>query len=214
MENEIMQLLKERKTGELISAIEANPSWLEFVDARGTSLLMLSHYFRNDQLSAYLLSRRPPQSVYEAVASGDLVLTRSFLEKDATLLNKHSQDGFTPLGFAAYFGREEIAKYLVALGADVNQPSNNGFQVAPLHSAVAAGNVFITELLLRCGADVNARQQQDVTPLHAAAHNKNVALVTMLLAAGANKNLVSQDGKSAWHYAQETGSNEVMDLLK
>lgn len=213
MESMIYQLLKDRKTTELIAEIEREPEMLDFVDSRGATLLMLSYYFRNEELSNYVRSRKKPRSIYEAVITGDLAMTEGFLASEPSLLNRHSPDGFTPLGFAAYFGREEVARLLVARGADVNLASSNGFNVAPLHSAVAAGNVAITELLLQGGAHVDARQQQDVTPLHSAAHNKNLVLVSMLLAAGADKNLVSQDGKSAWHYAQEAGSREVMDLL-
>ncbi len=214
MEQHIYELLKEQRTDVLISELQSNPAMLSFVDSRGASLLMISFYFRNKVLSDYLLSVRPPASLYEAVIAGDLKLTKQFLSADASLLNQHSRDGFTPLGFAAYFNQADIARYLIAQGADVNIASNNPFRVAPIHSAVSSNGLEVVELLLASGANPNVRQQNDVTPLMGAAHNKNLAIVTALLKAGANKDDRSSEGKTAYDWAKEVEGTEVMALLQ
>ena len=58
METLLYELLKNGKTAELIEQLKKNPTLLSFVDARGASLLMLSFYFRNQELSDYILSQR------------------------------------------------------------------------------------------------------------------------------------------------------------
>jgi uncharacterized protein len=213
MEERIYQLLKDGKTSNLITELRNNPSLLDFVDSRGASLLMICFYFRNKELSDYILSVRAPANIYEAVIAGDFRLTQKFLLADRSQLNKHSKDGFTPLGFAAYFCRSEVAMYLVSEGADVNIPSNNDFKVAPIHSAVSSNSREIVELLLLSGANPNAKQQKDVTPLMGAAHNKNVEIVKLLLTAGASKTDRTTDGKSALDWAKEVDASEVMMLL-
>lgn len=213
METHIYDLLKNNKTGDLIAELRKDPSLLSFTDARGATLLMLSFYFRNQELSDYILSVKKPSDIYEAVIAGDFDATKKFLASDPKSIDKHSRDGFTALGFAAFFSRPQIARYLLEQGADPNIASSNDFKVAPLHSAVAAKNLEVTQMLLDRRADPNARQQNDVTPLHAAAHNNSPAIAKALLKAGADKHLKSKDGKRAIDFANEVGASEIAGML-
>ena len=213
MEAIIYDHLKNKNTKGLIAELIKDPSLLTFVDSRGASLLMLSFYFKNQELSDYILSQRKPIDIYEAVIANDFVATKKFLKANKQFLNQHSKDGFTPLGFAAFFSRAQIAEYLINEGADVNIASNNDFKVAPIHSAVAAKSLLITQLLLDKGADPNVQQQSGVTPLHAAAHNNSIDIVKALLKAGANKDLKTNDGKSAVDFANEIDAKEIAALL-
>jgi ankyrin repeat protein len=213
MEAVIYDLLKNKKTSELIANLKKNPTLLSFTDSRGATLLMLSFYFRNQELSDYILSVRKPADIYEAVIAGDLETTKKFLSADKGQLNTHSRDGFTALGFAAFFNRPDIAKFLLSEGADPNIASNNDFKVAPIHSSVAAKSLGITQMLLDAGADPNARQQVNITALHEAAHNNSPAIVKALLKAGADKDLKSAEGKTALDFAKEIDAKEIIDML-
>jgi len=59
-------------------------------------------------------------------------------------------------------------------------------EATPLHRAVAAGHLAPTNVLLRFGADANARGEGGSTPLHVAADAGRTALVKVLLEAGAD----------------------------
>jgi ankyrin repeat protein len=81
-----------------------------------------------------------------------------------------------PISHAAYFGRVEIAKRLIASGADVGAVSPSGF--APLHRALeekdsvprTAAHQAVVELLIAHGADLDARGcWHRSTPLQTAA---------------------------------------------
>jgi ankyrin repeat protein len=213
MEQIIYDFLKNKKTKELITELKGDPSLLSFVDSRGATLLMLSFYFRNSELSDYILSVKNTSDIYEAVIAGDLAASKKFLASDKQLLNTHSRDGFTPLGFAAFFSRDEIVRFLLDEGADPNIAAANDFKVAPLHSAVAAKSFEITKLLLDRGANPNARQQGDYTPLHGAAHNNSIDIVTALLQSGADKHVQAKDGKTAMDLAKEIDAKEIIALL-
>lgn len=213
MESIIYDLLKNKKTKELVDELERDPKLLEFADSNGASLLMLSFYFRNQELSDYILSQRKPADIYEAVIAGDLRAATEFLAADNGLLNAYSRDGFTALGFAAFFSRTDIAKFLLDHGADPDIASGNNFKVAPIHSAVAARSFEITKMLLDHGANPDAQQQNDVTALHEAAHNNAPDIVKILLQAGADKHLRTKDGKSAMDYAKEIDAKEIIDML-
>jgi ankyrin repeat protein len=213
METFIYDLLKSRKTDELIAELKKDPQLLTFSDSRGATLLMLSFYFRNQELSDYILSQRKPVDIFEAVIAGDLDASKKFLAATKDILNTYSRDGFTPLGFAAFFNRPDIAKFLLDQGADPNIASNNNFKVAPIHSSVAARSFDITKMLLDKGASPDAQQQNDVTALHESAHNNTPDIARALLKAGANKHLKTKDGKTAMDFAKEIDAKEIMDLL-
>jgi ankyrin repeat protein len=213
MEAIIYDLLKNKKTDELIAELKKDPALLVFRDSRGATLLMLGFYFRNKEVTDYILSMRQPMDIYEAAITGDVATVKRFLSADGAILNTHSRDGFTALGFACFFDRPDVAKYLLAEGADPNISSNNDFKVAPIHSSVAAKSIGITEMLLDYKANPNVKQQNDVTPLHSAAHNNSPAIARALLNAGADKSFKTTDGKTALDFAKEIDAKEIIDML-
>jgi ankyrin repeat protein len=213
MEAKIYDLLKNKLTDQLVDILKKDPSLLSFRDSRGATILMLAFYFRNSDLSNYILSVRKPIDIFEASIAGDIESTRKFLSQNRADLNKHSADGFTALGFACFFDRPIVARYLLTEGADPNIPSSNSFKVAPLHSSVAAKSLEITRMLLDNGARPNVMQQNDVTPLHEAAHNNSPTIAQALLNAGADKTLKTTDGKTAMDYAKEIDAKEIIAML-
>lgn len=136
------------------------------------------------------------------------------LAQDPQLVKANSQDGFSGLGLAVFFGHLEIARLLVDAGADVNRPSDNSFRVAPLHSAVESGNVALLELLLAHGAKPDAVEFLEATPLHSAAARGNREMVEKLLAAGADRHRKTKDGKTAADLARQYGHPEIAAELE
>ena len=102
-------------------------------------------------------------------------------------VNDDVQECWAPLHFAAAFARDPgVIKVLVAAGAALESPVENGDTA--LHLA-AAGNASVPVLaeLIAAGADVGARNEIGQTPLRlAAGHNENPAVIRALLGAGAN----------------------------
>ncbi len=72
-------------------------------------------------------------------------------------------NGDAALHYAAYTGRLDAVKQLVALGVDVN--IRGGVKQTPLHSAVATGQEDLARFLLDHGAHVNAKDKDGLTPL-------------------------------------------------
>jgi uncharacterized protein len=152
---------------------------------------------RTDEARAIAASRSD-LDVFEAAAIGDVERLREVLDADASLANAWSEDGFTPLHFAAFFGHPEAAKLLIERGADLEARSTNeqfALDAAPLHSASAAGQLEVCRVLLDAGADVNAVQHGGYTALLDAAANKNQELVDFLLERGADRSARLDDGR-------------------
>lgn len=123
--------------------------------------------------------------------------------------------GDTPLHLAAAGYRFEIARLLLAAGADANAAGNMRHS-GPLHYAAdgsidgpdwdANRQVRTIRLLLAAGADVNAQDKNGATPLHRAVRTRCAAAVSCFLKAGADPMMRNYPGSTPFHLAvQNTG---------
>ena len=180
----------------------------------GLSPIMVAAYHGQAALASFLADKTVALTIFEAAAAGKINNILRLLARDPQLVNAYAEDGFQPLGLAAYFGHLESAEYLVKAGAPVNSASRNGLKATPLQSATSAGHVKIVEMLLKNRADPNAQEQGGYTPLHAAAQNGDLAMIRALLYGGADLTLRSEDGKTPLDLALKAGHGEAAKLLQ
>lgn len=193
--------------------LKQNPALAKTKTSHGVSPLMLSCYYKKPEVTALLLKHADDINLFEASAAGKFDVVAHLLYNHPEAVNDYAEDGFTPLGLACYFGQFEVARYLVLKGADVNQPSNNGFHVFPIHSAAAGDYTDIARMLIDNGAKVNVKQQAGATPLHSAAQNGNLELLIMLLEHGAETNTRMEGGRLPADLAREKGFTEIAEIL-
>lgn len=84
-----------------------------------------------------------------AIIAGDGPAVTSFLNQGSDV-NEKGADGFTPLHWAAYYGRADMITLLAGRGADVNASSRYG---TPLTLAAQYGFTAAVKSLLDAGAD-------------------------------------------------------------
>jgi ankyrin repeat protein len=163
-----------------------------------------------------LLAELGPEAltIHEAAAMGVASRIEALLVQDPQAVNAWSDDGFQPLGLAAFFGRPEAAALLLARGGEINTPARNAFQVMALHAALAGPAPDIARSLIAAGADVNAHQQGGVTPLQEAAVNGRIDLVRLLLEHGADVLAKDDQGRTAADWARTRGHPEVAEFLE
>ncbi|MGH7238414.1 MAG: ankyrin repeat domain-containing protein [Candidatus Saccharimonadales bacterium] len=190
-----------------------DPSLAKSHTSQQVSPLMLSCYYKKPEVTAVLLKYLDGLSLFEASAAGKFDMVAHLVCEHPEAINFYADDGFTPLGLACYFGREQIARHLVLKGADVNLPSNNGFKVYPIHSAAAGNYTGIARMLIENNAQVNVKQQAGATALHSAAQNGNIDLLILLLEHGADANIRMEGGKLAADLAREKGFLEIAEAL-
>jgi ankyrin repeat protein len=117
--------------------------------------------------------------------------------------------GWTPLHFAAWFGRTEIAEILFQYKAAVNTQDDDG-QI-PLHLASKWWHVDFIRLLLEHGADVNFQDVYRCTPLHLAYVKLDIA--RLLVEHGANLDLEDFKGRTVSQVASERGHHDFAKWL-
>lgn len=182
----------------------------------GTSAVLIARYHGKLEVAAILKSHRADVDIFEAAAMGDADRVRALLDRDPDLANAFAEDGFGPLGLAAFFGHEPVVRLLLARGARVDQVSANAMRVMPLHSATAARSVPIARLLLEHGAPADAGQGAggDFTPLMEAALNGQTEMVELLLEYGAVAGLRDEKGLTAADHARQSGHHGLAARLE
>ncbi|EAY04784.1 ankyrin repeat protein, putative [Trichomonas vaginalis G3] len=71
----------------------------------------------------------------------------------------------------------------------------------------------LCEYFLSQGANINYKNQEEITALHLAAIKNRKEVVEFLLSHGANINEINEDGQTALHYAASNNSKETAELL-
>ncbi|MGV3687253.1 MAG: ankyrin repeat domain-containing protein [Daejeonella sp.] len=200
-------------SNELDALLNGNPKLATLKTSLQVSPLMLCCYYKKPELSEIILKYINDITFFEAAALGKQDLVEQKLQDNPTLIHEFSDDGFSPLGLASYFGNEDVVRLLLLKGAEPNIPSQNGYNVYPIHSAVSSNYDMIAKMLLEAGANVNVVQMSGATPLHSAAHNGNIELLIVLLEAGANVDAKMEDGKTPADKASEKGFGEIAKIL-
>lgn len=137
-----------------------------------------------------------------------------FLLSTKAEVNARDNAGSTPLhqAAAAEGHSGDVLELLLAHGAAVNAADRQG--LTPLHYATLANNRDAVKVLLKHGANANAKDDKGGnTPLILAAAKGYKEVVELLLDHGANVNVADETGTPlAW--AMRTHHADIADLLR
>jgi len=124
------------------------------------------------------------KTIHEAAAKGDLADIKRHLQKGADVNIKDDND-WTPLLYSAFYGKQDVVKFLISKGADVNVTSRNtGW--TPLHVAADKGHLEVVKILVSAGANVNAKDILGMTPIRSALGDSHKDVIEFLKQHGAS----------------------------
>jgi len=154
-------------------------------DEQGLSALMRAFYRGRGPVLEAILGARPPLDAWDRLLVGEseglpppdawspdgftplhlaafahnVAAAHALLDAgaDPNVIARASFATVTPLGTAATFGATEVARLLLARGADTEATADHGF--TPLQAAAANGSTELVELLLAHGASPDARNE-------------------------------------------------------
>ncbi|XP_068595462.1 ankyrin repeat domain-containing protein 27 [Brachionichthys hirsutus] len=155
------------------------------------------------------------EKLLRAVADADVEMVRYLLD----WLDEEEEDGDAcseallchPLCQCKDCSPTQRRSVLQAGALGVNSCNVDGFM--PLHVAALHGHCALAALLIRHGANVNARTNQRATPLHLASQNSHVQVVSILLECNAKLNKKDHYGNSALIQACLCGDLETASIL-
>lgn len=200
----------------------------------GTCLFLLV-----GSLAGMVGSAEADADIFGLIADGNLADVLEMAKASPGVLSRHNDSGSTPILWALYHERFELAEALgsikdpglnfyesIALGrrgsvetmlhADpelLGRPAPDGHK--PLGLAVFFRRDSVAELLMESGADVNGRSNNSlkVGPVHAAVARGNAPLLAKLLLAGADPNLPQARLVRPIHDAALAGNQHLLALL-
>jgi ankyrin repeat protein len=150
--------------------------------------------------------KRPPLLTFiRLIIAGDIQAVSRHLARFPSLATTASSVGATRCASTPFFFKP-ISHYLYA-------------DDTPLHMAAAAFSLPMVKLLLRHGADVDARNRRGAQPLHYAADahlcspTSQAAVIAHLISKGANPNSLDKSGVSPLHRAVRTRSFPAVRAL-
>jgi hypothetical protein len=170
----------------------------------------------------------PFQSLFAAILEDDRAKVKELLKSDPGLASRGvveeryetriahwTYSGDTALHVAAAGYRVEIARMLLAAGADPASARNRRCS-QPLHYASdgyldspfwnARRQVAMIRLLLKAGSSIDAQDKNGATSLHRAVRTRCAAAVKCFLDAGADPTIRNKPGSTPFHLAvQNTG---------
>jgi ankyrin repeat protein len=166
---------------------------------------------RDPEKSLQLLNSLPQLAVQRAERGAS---RQESTEYFFTGIGHYLYAGDSALHFAAAGYQTDVARALVAAGAEVTASNRRGAQ--PLHYAADGGpgtaswnppaQAATIALLVRAGADPNALDKSGVAPLHRAVRTRCTAAVQALLDAGADPALRNGNGSTPLDLAtRQTG---------
>jgi ankyrin repeat protein len=135
------------------------------------------------------------------------------LVKAGADVNAQNRHGWTPLLTACTLKQEQMAKYLVEHGADVNYQTAHLERSTALSLAIERWSMELVTFLLAHGADVNRPGEDEYSPLAHALFCNAYHIVPVLLEAGANVNQTDDGGYTALMSACATAPTEVIQML-
>jgi ankyrin repeat protein len=163
-------------------------------------------------MAVFLVAAPSDNRLSDAAMQGDKDTVRSLLNQKVDV-NAPQGDGTTALHWAAYRDDLEMAKLLLAAGANVQSVTREG-GITALLMACQNGSAAMIEALLRAGADSNAVKSNGTTPLMMAAASGSVDAVKALLDHGANLNTKeSAHGQTALMFAAALNRAAVIKVL-
>jgi len=145
---------------------------------------------------------------FDAISKDDPVVILNLLRKGFDP-NTPTEDGQTPLMLSIKAGANHTSHILAAYkGVDIDRTNLQG--ESPLMLAAINGNVEITKLLIKLGAEIN---KAGWGPLHYAATKGNLEIIKLLLERSAYIDAESPNGTTPLMMAARYGTFDAVKLL-
>lgn len=128
-------------------------------------------------------------------------------------VNIKNRTGATPLHVAAFNGRTDAVRALLAAGADINATAEHRF--TPIMGAVCENHLDIVSLLIEMGAEVDAfRGEHQRGLIHDLLKQKRFAMIELLLSQGMTPDVTdTTDGYTLLDGAVLMGDSQALELM-
>jgi ankyrin repeat protein len=149
--------------------------------------------------------------VFDIARKGTVEQAKGKVKENPNSFNVVNEEGYSPFLLACYRSNNEVAKYLMNIGCDVNSKSKFG---TPLMACIVKSNNEIAKVLIFKKVDLDFADLSGMTALIYAINFKNYEIVSALVKAGVNTDYKDGKGKTALDYAILMDDDLLIELLK
>jgi ankyrin repeat protein len=198
--------------GEDVNGLDLFGTPLHWAVAKGRLAIAVILIDRGADLEA-LGEPEEARPLHTAALNGQAEMAAFLLSRGAKV-DARDAAGRTALMIAAGFAHPDVARTLLASGADPNAEDAT-WGDRPIHYAACSGDVETVRLLIAKGVNVNSRNRHNgATPLHYAANKGAMPIVDLLLASGAEMNSPDKTGWTPLKLAINHRHQAVTDTLE
>ncbi|KAJ8664355.1 hypothetical protein QAD02_006017 [Eretmocerus hayati] len=148
---------------------------------------------------------------FDMAYHGHITPLKALLKQDEKLKTRTDENGRMLLHWACLGGHDELVTHLLAL--DVPVDPRDDMDMTPLILAASAGREKVVDLLLKDGADFNAKTTEGHSALQYAASKNWKSICAKLLEKEADVNITDKRGATPLHRAASKGNIEIVRLL-
>ncbi len=150
--------------------------------------------------------------MHELAREGDILSAEAILEKGGSI-DLPDEEGRRPLHEAAFFGREDMVRFLLSEGAVMDAPIHP-FGYTALWFVVQQGHHAIAKYLIERGARLTAADALSGQGLlHIAAARGDMKMAGLLIAAGIDVLAEDKRGQTARDFAAKQNHKQVEAVL-
>jgi len=153
-----------------------------------------------------------PEELIDAITKGNLEKVQQLIQKGVDV-NAKTSDGYTALMVVSKMGNEEIIN---AVREDLMKRKEGVMNITELVTASRNKYKQIAELLLKNGADVNAKTNAGETALYLSSKHCTMQIAELLLKNGADINAKTNTGETPLYIASQAltfVAKETVELL-
>ncbi len=177
---------------------------------------MVRHAFKSIAVclvaaAAAVLAGGCGNSPHDLARWGRLDDLKAQVQRNPEKLEELDELGKTPLFFTVVQRQEEVLRWLVEQGADVNHQDATG--LTAMHAAARWDRGDMIRVLHELGGKLDARDAFGGTPLHAAAYSQRRNAIQTLLELGADPTAENDAGFTPEELAREQLYPETADFI-
>jgi len=149
--------------------------------------------------------------LHQAIKGNHLEICKYLVEVQKVSLSSTESCGMTPLMLATVFNNVDMLRYLLEVGADIDEPTHN--DASAIYFACQNNHMEALRFLTERGADLNKATNTGATPLYIACEEGNFDVVKHLIEVQADVHLPLNNGASPTCIACENGYLPIVQLL-
>ena len=149
--------------------------------------------------------------IFDVARNGNIDDLIVLINSNKDTINSVSKRGDSPLVLATYYGNNEVALHIAKLVPNIDLQTKDG---TPLIAAVYTNNIYLTEELLKIGANTEGKDRAGKTALIYAITSKDVNMVKLLLSFKAKTDIKDKNNYAVIDYAKQTGNEEIINLIR